>query len=46
MLRVLDYNLCDLDPKVKGHIMNFLGNASPPKPLEKATLNYACAYVT
>ena len=46
MLRELGYILLDLDPKVKGHIMNFLVNASPRKPLYVATSNYACAYVT
>ena len=32
MYRVLGNILCDLDPKVKvkGHILNFLVNASPP----------------
>ena len=32
----------DLDPKVKvkGQILNFLVNASPPKPLEVATSNF------
>ena len=45
MLRVLGFNLHDLDPKVKvkDHIMNFLVNASPSKPLDIATSNYACA---
>ena len=32
-------HLCDLDPKVKDQIMNFLVNASPPKPLDVTTSN-------
>ena len=32
MQRVLGNILCDLDPEVKGLIMNFLVNAFPPKP--------------
>ena len=31
--------------KVKGEIMYFFVNASPPKPLEVATSNYADALV-
>ena len=33
---------CDLDPKVKvkGQILYFLVIASPPKPLDVATLNF------
>ena len=35
-------HLCDLDPKVKvkGQILNFLVNASPPKPFDVATSNF------
>ena len=40
MLRVLGDISCDLDPKVKGQILNFLVNASAPKPLEVATPNF------
>ena len=46
MLRVLGYILCDLDPpkiKVKGHIIHFLANASPPKLLDFATSNFVAA---
>ena len=41
MQRVLNNILCDLDPKVKvkGQILNFLVNASPPKALDVVTLN-------
>ena len=41
MYRVLGNILCDLDPKVKvkGQIMHFLVNASPPKLLDVATSN-------
>ena len=38
MQRVLGNNLCDLDPKVNGQIMNFLVNASP-KPYDVVTSN-------
>ena len=31
--------------KLKGEIMNFLVNASPPKPLDVATANFAVALV-
>ena len=30
---------CDLDPKVKGQILNFLVNASPPKAFDIVTSN-------
>ena len=42
MKRVLGNILCDLDPKVKvkGQILNFLVNASPPKPFDVATSNF------
>ena len=33
----------DIGVKMKCYIMNFIVNASPPKPLAVATLNYACA---
>ena len=36
MLRVLGNILCDLDPKVKGQILNFLVSASP-KPFDIVT---------
>ena len=38
MYRVLGNISCDLDPKVKvkGEILNFLVNASPPKPFESS----------
>ena len=42
MLRVLDNILCDL-VKAKGHIMYVIVNASPPKQLDVATANFACA---
>ena len=32
---------CDLDPKVKGHIICLLVNASSPKLVNVATSNYA-----
>ena len=40
--------VCDLDLgiKVKGQIMYFLVNASPPKSLDVATSNFAGPYVT
>ena len=41
MLRVPVNILCDLDPKVKGQIMYFLVNVSPPKSLDVATTNLA-----
>ena len=31
---------CDLDPKVKDQIMNFLVNALSPTPLNVATSNF------
>ena len=31
---------CDLNHKVKGKILNFLVNASPPKPFDVATSNF------
>ena len=34
----------DLGVKVKGHIINFIVNVSPLKPLDVATSNYARAY--
>ena len=39
MLRVLGKIYCDLDPevKVKGQILDFLVNASLPKPFDVAT---------
>ena len=39
MKRVLGNISCDLDPKVKGQIMNFLVNLSPHKRLDVATSN-------
>ena len=39
MLRVLGNISCDLDPKVKGQILNFLVNAYPPKAFEAVTSN-------
>ena len=41
MKRVLGNILCDLDPKakVKGQILNFLVNASPPKAFDVETSN-------
>ena len=46
MSRVLGNISCYLDLKVKGKIMNFVVNASPPKPLDVATSNFAGAKVT
>ena len=43
MYRVEGYFLCDFDSKVKGPIMYFLVNASPPKPLDVAISNFAYA---
>ena len=45
MKRVLGYVMYDLDPKVmvKGQIIYFYLNASPPKLLEAATSNFAGA---
>ena len=42
MLRVLGHISCDLDPKVKvkGQIMHFLVNVSPPKRLDVAISNF------
>ena len=42
MLRVLGNISSDLDPKVKvkGQILIFLVNASPPKPFDIATSNF------
>ena len=42
MLRVLGNILCDLDPKVKvkGQMLYFLVNVSPPKRLDVATSNF------
>ena len=40
MQRVLGNISCDLDPKVKGQIMYFLVNVSPPKRLDVATSNF------
>ena len=42
MKKVLSNILCDLDPKVKvkGQIIYFLVNASPPKLLNVATSNF------
>ena len=41
MLRVLGNISCELDlkVKVKGQILNFLVNASPPKPFDVVTSN-------
>ena len=39
MQMVLSNILCDLDPKVKGQIMNFLLNVSPSKPFDEVTSN-------
>ena len=41
MLRVLGNILCYIDPKVKGPILYFLVNTSPPKLLEVATSHFA-----
>ena len=38
MSRVLGNILCDLDPKVEGQILNFLGSAFP-KPFDVVTSN-------
>ena len=38
--------MSDLDPKVKGQILNFLVNASPPKPFDVATSNFVAEKVT
>ena len=46
MWRVLGNTSCDFDTKVKGQIMYFLVNASSPKPLYIATVNFAGTYVT
>ena len=45
MWRELGKILCDIDPKVKVEcqILHFLVNASPPKPLDVATSNFAGA---
>ena len=40
MWRLLGNILCDLDSKVKGQIMYFLVNVSPPEPLDVATSNF------
>ena len=42
MLRVPDNISCDLNPKVKvkGQILNFLVNASPPKSFNVAPSNF------
>ena len=45
-VEVLGNILCDLYAKVKGEIMYFVANASPPVPLDIATSNFAGAYVT
>ena len=39
MQRVLGNIFCDLDPKVKGQIVNFLVNASTPKPFDIVASN-------
>ena len=48
MKRVLGNILCDLDPKVKvkGQILNFLVNVSPPNWLDLATSNFVAGWVT
>ena len=48
MLRVLVDISCDLDPKVKvkGQIMYFLENVSPPKLFNVATSNFVAEKVT
>ena len=46
MSRVLGNILCDPKVKVKSEIMYFLVNASPPKRLDVATLNFADALVS
>ena len=39
MQRVLGNISCDLDPKVKGQILNFLVNSSPPKAFDVVISN-------
>ena len=48
MQRILGNISCGLDPKVKvkGQILNFLVNASPPKAFDVVTSNSVGAYVT
>ena len=46
MYRVLGNISCELDTKVKGQIMYFLVNASPPKLLEVETSNVVPEYAT
>ena len=48
MQRVLGNIWYELDPnvKVKGQILNFLVNASPPKPFDIATSNFVAEKVT
>ena len=48
MWRILGDISCDLDPKVKvkGQIMYFLVNVSPPKRLDVATSNFVAEKVT
>ena len=46
MKRVLDNFSCGLDPMVKLILLHFLVNTSSSKPLDVATSNFACAYVT
>ena len=48
MKRVLGKILCYLDPKVKvkGQILNFLVNVSPPKRLDLATSNFVAGWFT
>ena len=41
MSKVLGNILCDLHPKVKVKILNFLVNASPPKAFDVVTSNPA-----
>ena len=45
MQRVLGNISCGLDPKVKGQIMYFLVNVSPPKWLDVATSNFVAEKV-
>ena len=40
MKRLLGNILFDIEPKVKGQIMYFLVNVSPPKRLDVATSNF------
>ena len=40
MQRVLGNISCDFEPKVKGQIMYFLVNLSPPKRLDVAASNF------